>query len=476
MKRKNIKDEDIVNLSEEELLKFANTTIEIIGLAAYFGMNHNLSIFHYGVKKNFINLINKILECDVSKLKMVNMPDLQEQTPLFNAVIDKLEITKILIANGANVNAKDINGDTPLIFAVIYNNFESTKLLLSNGANPNIRNNKGETPIFNAVRDMELVELLIKYKAILDIKNKEGVSLLEHTIKYGTIGVFDLLLKNLEITSDYFTVLFATALEEEDQEKYKYLIDYGKHKGFITLSSDLQIENIYQSNNDSFEENALKSKRSDIDKIAKKDAMLLEIYNIKGAEYLQDIVKTSNLISYAINSACYKLAHVLIQNKEGVNKLDETGRTPIFYAVSKNKIEFVKSLIEAGAYLNITDNEGCALIEYAAICIEDFRILEVILQKSDILLENIPHLIDLANGKGKSKLVAHLISFVNSAQDKFIIELKNLIEALEEKSINIKEYKDNVLEDLLQNCDMHPYYMDSDAHYEICYESLFEQK
>ena len=56
---------------------------------------------------------------------------------------------KLLIENGADVNAKDNDGSTSLIFASMYSNdtssLDTVKLLLENGADVNAKNNYEDT-------------------------------------------------------------------------------------------------------------------------------------------------------------------------------------------------------------------------------------------------------------------------------------------------------------------------------------------
>jgi len=84
-------------------------------------------------------------------------------TPLHYAVGEgRNEIAKLLIAKGANVNAKDGNGSTPLHYA---NTKEIAEPLIAEGANVNAKNKDGKTPLDLAiqVRNTELAALLRKH-------------------------------------------------------------------------------------------------------------------------------------------------------------------------------------------------------------------------------------------------------------------------------------------------------------------------
>jgi len=78
-----------------------------------------------------------------------------------------IEQIKSLISGGADVNAKDNNGSTPLHYAVILANMDVIKLLISNGADVNAKDKEGRTPLSWAkdLENNELVDLLRKHGA-----------------------------------------------------------------------------------------------------------------------------------------------------------------------------------------------------------------------------------------------------------------------------------------------------------------------
>jgi ankyrin repeat protein len=65
-----------------------------------------------------------------------------------------------LLAQGANVNAQNDSGSTPLIEAVYGNHIETVKLLLEKGADPNLRKKDGATALGFAQRYPPIADLL----------------------------------------------------------------------------------------------------------------------------------------------------------------------------------------------------------------------------------------------------------------------------------------------------------------------------
>ncbi len=71
-----------------------------------------------------------------------------------------LEIVKLLLDRGANIEAKNLNGETPLHFACRYHKTEITKELLNKGADIYAVNRRGGTPLHLATDIFECTRLV----------------------------------------------------------------------------------------------------------------------------------------------------------------------------------------------------------------------------------------------------------------------------------------------------------------------------
>ena len=110
-------------------------------------------------------------------------------TPLHTAIINKqLEIAKILIENGANVNSDlgyDI-GYTPLFSAVLDESFEIAKLLIQNGAK--IHSKRQEVTLLEIACQgghLDMVKLLVDNGANIHQPSKHGNTNLNTAAHYG---------------------------------------------------------------------------------------------------------------------------------------------------------------------------------------------------------------------------------------------------------------------------------------------------
>lgn len=74
------------------------------------------------------------------------------------------ELINLLLEHGAKINAMNVNGDTPLIYAVLSGRVENVKLLLMHGADPNMQNQEKMSSLSYARQQSldKVVEVLIK--------------------------------------------------------------------------------------------------------------------------------------------------------------------------------------------------------------------------------------------------------------------------------------------------------------------------
>ena len=90
-----------------------------------------------------------------------------------------IELVRLLLAKGADVNRKAESGVTALHLAALQGGLKTVGLLLEKGADPNATNKDNETPLHMAIAgdgDIEIIKLLVKYGAQLNIANKEGIT------------------------------------------------------------------------------------------------------------------------------------------------------------------------------------------------------------------------------------------------------------------------------------------------------------
>ena len=97
------------------------------------------------------------------------------------------EIVKLLTAKGANVNAKDDRGRSPLHDVA---RKEVAELLIANGANVNAKDDRGSTPLHKPANNgyKEIVELLIQKGADVNAKDGTGLTPLDYAKRHPEIA------------------------------------------------------------------------------------------------------------------------------------------------------------------------------------------------------------------------------------------------------------------------------------------------
>ena len=97
------------------------------------------------------------------------------------AAFENKEGVQLLLMRGADVNAQDKNGATPLMKAALDGAGDIVRLLLEKGANVNLRDNKKQTvpeAVTTRIKEYETKggksEEIKKLKEVLDILKKAG--------------------------------------------------------------------------------------------------------------------------------------------------------------------------------------------------------------------------------------------------------------------------------------------------------------
>jgi len=84
--------------------------------------------------------------------EVVNAKDVRGFTPLiFAAYFDKELIAKVLIEHKAPIDAKDASGNTALMGVCFKEHTELASYLIKHGANVNVSNTNGTTPLIFSV-------------------------------------------------------------------------------------------------------------------------------------------------------------------------------------------------------------------------------------------------------------------------------------------------------------------------------------
>ncbi len=101
----------------------------------------------------------------------------------------KPEMIELLVKSGADIDGRGKDEMTPLMCAVlgfINDNYDVVKKMIDLGADLNARDNNGDTPLFMAAygnKNPEVIKALLKYGADVNIRDDSGKTALEYTYK-----------------------------------------------------------------------------------------------------------------------------------------------------------------------------------------------------------------------------------------------------------------------------------------------------
>src|SRR6202047_4809055 len=100
-----------------------------------------------------------------------------------------------MIAAGADVNAAQGDGTTPLHWAVYKLDADLARALLERGAKPDVVNNYGSSPLAEAAKaaNARLVEMLLDAGSNVEVPNQEGQTALMLAARAGSLDVAELL-------------------------------------------------------------------------------------------------------------------------------------------------------------------------------------------------------------------------------------------------------------------------------------------
>lgn len=154
------------------------------------------------------NLISSIIKNDylgckksIKNIKDINiLLDMEDCENIFFLAIKKkvdVDILKLLVESGLDLEYEDSNGIGIFDEAMNYNDLDFIKYLIEEkGFNPNVTNRKsGFTPLMQAVSygHIEIVKYLVNLGVEVDIKDNFGFSAKEYARKLGQARVLEYL-------------------------------------------------------------------------------------------------------------------------------------------------------------------------------------------------------------------------------------------------------------------------------------------
>lgn len=242
-----------------------------------------------------------------------------------------------------NVNALDLSRYTPLHWAASCGQVDVAMMILEHkGTIVNARSRQKRTPLHLAIGSAEMVRLLLKYKAEVDVRDTIRQTPLHIASRQGKCSSAELLIKqgaDVDLL-DFEGFRPAVHAIRQDNRRMMEVLDKG------TLGMDGLDKATYHWHN-------------------MKRAVLTKAHNVleflvsrtPDVLYLQDDMKRT-LVHWAVSNRSVKTLTCLLDAGAPVNETDKWKRTPLFIAALRGDIQMATKLLERGADVDLCNDGG----------------------------------------------------------------------------------------------------------------------
>lgn len=291
---------------------------------------------------------------------------------------EQLQLAKILIAQGADINYVARDGYTPLALAAMAGEFELVNLLLEHGANVNPKSTPGSfaagapTALMLAARggNPEIVSFLIDRGADVNASQKSrnaacyGYTPLAFAVQSGSIDSVKILLANGADVSIHMTegenILMLAWIVANNEELLKTLIDAGVRPTkeciwrFAFKGTEETIK-LLMSHGAALDFKEESGKHAMKHAVFGKNHQLIEFFIRQGADANPD---EYSLLQQAANGNDPTTIKILLDAGADPNHQSKETNTPLSTAAERGNIEIIKMLLEKNACVNPINYSG----------------------------------------------------------------------------------------------------------------------
>ena|GEM_PF-4639542 len=348
-------------------------------------------------------------------------------TALFRAAYfnDNPEVTRLLIENGANINAQDRNGNTALIQMVSHHRPRHALLLLDMGANVNVTNNNGhnvlnfipqETP--EGVDEEEWNTVVARIRQGIEPKSLSDLELIQLCERGTPEEILRAIKNGANVNAVYgeldWTPLFYGAYFNDNPEVIRVLVENGANINaqdkngntaliqmvshhrprhamlLLDLGADVDVTN----NNghkvvnfipadtpegvDEEEWNTIVTRiKQGAEPIILSDLEFIQLCESGTPEAILRAIKDGANVNAVYGELNWtplfygayfndntEVAKVLVENGTNINARDNNGNTALIQMVSHHRMQHALLLLNMGADVDVTNNNGHKVVNF----------------------------------------------------------------------------------------------------------------
>jgi ankyrin repeat protein len=285
------------------------------------------------------------------------------------------------LAQGADINAQDDRGRTPLMAATHGNHVETVRVLIEAGADINIRDNRSDNPFLYAGAEglLDILKLTIDAGADTRLTNRFGGTALIPAAERGHVEVVQELLNRTDVEVNHINNLGWTALleaiilgdgGERHQQIVRLLVDHGANIMIADKDGVTPLEHARARDFRAIEQILLEAARvRDMGMSAAAEAGeadAVKVWLSQGASvHAQDKFGVTALIAAAYRNDL-EIVDILIDAGADVNLKDHTQQSTYLIATSEGYLELLLKALQAGADVHSKDSyNGTGLIRAA---------------------------------------------------------------------------------------------------------------
>ncbi|XP_055848447.1 uncharacterized protein LOC129913682 [Episyrphus balteatus] len=388
---------DLLNSVNHGDVKSLKTLINRHGL--HNSVAHGYILLLKSIKlKN--NKITELLLNEGSRVNRKRTKRIPSNTPLHLAIENgDLKLTEMLLDNGADITANNVNGLSPLVLAIIKKKEEIIYLIIRKRRDCiNDRCKQGICPLHAAAEhgSSNITQKLLQNGAIVDVKTTSEWTPLQFASQKGNLNIIELLLNskaNINPRTHHTWAPLYLAVDNCHRDAAQFLMIRGAKinnefkNGKTVLSCAIEkclwlVEDILKyspdinnaSNKKSFKFAArqkdefyfpiVKSlirygfsiEASDINDTA----LLRNAVKMGYIEIIQDLIKhgldlthnKSTFLLIAVKNKQLEIAELFVTHGADVNSTNNAGKPLIFYSVQNSDVKMYKLLVQHGADAN----------------------------------------------------------------------------------------------------------------------------